>query len=124
MGNCCLKHGSNMVWAGDDDEEWECVVAPKTLVEEKEKLLSDNSRDLFSSSSSSSSSTINYKEVKIRISKKELEKMLGKIENMEEVTMDQLLSGFLSSSNNSFECENFQVQRSWRPRLQSIPEVD
>nr|XP_009770082.1 PREDICTED: uncharacterized protein LOC104220825 [Nicotiana sylvestris]XP_016432780.1 PREDICTED: uncharacterized protein LOC107759365 [Nicotiana tabacum] len=119
-----------MVWAGNDDEEWECVVAPKTLVEEKEKLLSDNSKDLFSSSSSSSSSsslsssTNNYKEVKIRISKKELEKMLGKIENMEEVTMDQLLSGFLNSSNNSFECENFQRQRSWKPRLQSIPEID
>ncbi|MCD7451042.1 hypothetical protein HAX54_009407 [Datura stramonium] len=123
MGNCCLKRGSNMVCAGDDDDdEWECV-ASKNLVVEKERLFSSSSSSssllISSSSSSSSSTTINYREVKIRITKKELEKILaGKLDNMEEVTMEQLLSGFLTS------CENFQSQRSWRPCLQSIPEVN
>lgn len=120
MGNCC-KRGSNMICAGDDDDEWECVVAPERLGPEKEKLFSSSS----SSSLSSSSSTINYKEVKIRISKNELQKILaGKINNMEEVTMEQLLSGFLNSSNNNFDFENIQLQQSWRPCLQSIPEVN
>ncbi|KAK4368328.1 hypothetical protein RND71_012120 [Anisodus tanguticus] len=125
MGNCCLKHGSNMVYAGDDDDEWECV-APKKLVAEKERLFSSSSSSLSSSSSSFSSSTVNYREVKIRITKTELEKILaGKFDNMEEVTMEQLLSGFLNSSKNSFgSSENIQRQRSWRPRLQSIPEAN
>ncbi|KAG5614053.1 hypothetical protein H5410_013877 [Solanum commersonii] len=122
MGNCC-KRGSNMVYV-DDDDEWECVVSPKNLIVEKEKLFSSSSSSL-SSSSSISSSTVNYKEVKIRITKNELEQILaGKIDNMEEVTMEQLLSGFLNSSNNSFDFENIQRQQSWKPRLQSIPEVN
>ncbi|XP_049396475.1 uncharacterized protein LOC125860534 [Solanum stenotomum] len=122
MGNCC-KRGSNMVYV-DDDDEWECVVSPKKLIVEKEKLFSSSSSSL-SSSSSISSSTVNYKEVKIRITKNELEQILaGKIDNMEEVTMEQLLSGFLNSSNNSFDFENIQRQQSWKPRLQSIPEVN
>ncbi|KAK4733257.1 hypothetical protein R3W88_007518 [Solanum pinnatisectum] len=119
MGNCC-KRGSNMIYVEDDDDEWECVVSPKNLVVEKEKLFSSSS----SSSSSISSSTVNYKEVKIRITKNELEQILaGKNDNMEEVTMEQLLSGFINSSNNSFDFENIQ-QQSWKPRLQSIPEVN
>ncbi|KAK6793346.1 hypothetical protein RDI58_006799 [Solanum bulbocastanum] len=119
MGNCC-KRGSNMIYVEDDDE-WECVVSPKNLVVEKEKLFSSSS----SSSSSISSSIVNYKEVKIRITKNELEKILaGKNDNMEEVTMEQLLSGFINSSNNSFDFENIQRQQSWKPRLQSIPEVN
>ncbi|XP_059284886.1 uncharacterized protein LOC132038194 [Lycium ferocissimum] len=119
-----------MVYVGDDDDdEWACV-APKNLVADKEKLFSSSSSSSSSlsppSSSSSSSTMINYREVKIRITKKELEKILaGKIDNMEKVTMEQLLSGFLNSSNNSFDSfENIQRQRSWRPRLQSIPEAN
>ncbi|CAN4092116.1 unnamed protein product [Withania somnifera] len=117
MGNCCLTRGSNMV-CEEDADEWEYVVSPKNLIaDQKEKL--------FSSSSSFSSSTINYREVKIRITKKELEKILaGKIDNMEEVTTEQLLSGFLNSNNNSFNFDNIQRQQFWRPRLQSIPEVN
>ncbi|XP_055826473.1 uncharacterized protein LOC129894893 [Solanum dulcamara] len=124
MGNCC-KRGSNMICARDDDE-WECVVAPKNIVAEKEKLFSSStSSSSLPYSSSLSSSTIDYKEVKIRITKNELEKILAqKIDNMEEVTMEQLLSGFLNSSNISFDFENIQRQQSWRPRLQSIPEVN
>lgn len=115
-----------MVCAGDGDDEWESVVAPKNIVAEKEKLFSSStSSSSLSSSFSLSSSTIDYKEVKIRITKNELEKILaGKIDNMEEVTMQQLLSGFLNSSNISFDFENIQRQQSWRPRLQSIPEVN
>uniref|UniRef100_M1A268 Uncharacterized protein n=1 Tax=Solanum tuberosum TaxID=4113 RepID=M1A268_SOLTU len=123
MGNCC-KRGSNMIYVDDDDDEWECVVSPKKLIVEKEKLFSSSSSSL-SSSSSISSSTVNCKEVKIRITKNELEQILaGKIDNMEEVTMEQLLSGFLNSSNNCFDFENIQRQQSWKPRLQSIPEVN
>ncbi|CAN4116670.1 unnamed protein product [Withania somnifera] len=120
MGNCCLTRGSNMVCVGDhDNDEREYVLASKNpVVVEKENLFS-------SSSSLSSSSTINYKEVKIRITKKELEEILvGKIDNMEELTMEQLLLGFLNSSNNNFDFENIHRQQSWRPRLQSIPEVN
>ncbi|KAL3341153.1 hypothetical protein AABB24_025622 [Solanum stoloniferum] len=121
MGNCC-KRGSNMIYVEDDDE-WESVVSPKNLVIEKEKLFLSSSSS--PSSSSISSSTVNYKEVKIRITKNELEQILaGKNDNMEEVTMEQLLSGFINSSNNSFDFENIQRQQSWKPRLQSIPEVN
>ncbi|KAF3660575.1 hypothetical protein FXO37_13386 [Capsicum annuum] len=125
MGNCCLTRGSNMVCAGDEDE-WEYVAASKNnYVAEKEKLFSSSTSSSSSSSSFSSSETINYREVKIRITKKDLEKILaGKIDNIDQVTMDQLLSRFLNSSKNNFDFENIQRQQSWRPRLQSIPEVN
>lgn len=114
-----------MIYVEDDDDEWEYIVSPKNLIIEKEKLFSSSSSSPSSLSSSISSSTINYKEVKIRITKNELEQILaGKIDNMEEVTMEQLLSGFINSSNNSFDFENIRRQQSWKPRLQSIPEVN
>lgn len=77
-------------------------VAPLTcLDEEKERLLWINTS-------------------KIRITKKELEEMLARV-NMQGVTVDQVLSSILINSRG--HGLHHRNQRQWRPVLQRIPEV-
>ncbi|KAI3703833.1 hypothetical protein L1987_74028 [Smallanthus sonchifolius] len=56
------------------------------------------------------------REVKIKISKKKLEELLGKTE-VQGLTVEQMLAQLMSVSER-FESH----QRSWRPALRSIPE--
>nr|GLL23986.1 uncharacterized protein LOC109167062 [Ipomoea trifida] len=119
MGNCLKRGSSSMVWAEDDRDEWEWV-SPEKVIAEREGLLCDKSSASFSSSPpSSSSSTSNGGELKIVISKKQLEQLLGK----GETAADQILAGLLVDAGNRGGSEMLR-QRSWRPRLQSIPEVN
>ncbi|KAL8264297.1 hypothetical protein R6Q59_022427 [Mikania micrantha] len=55
-------------------------------------------------------------EVKIKISKKQLEELLGQTD-VQGLTVEQVLARLMSASDQ-FESH----QRSWRPALQSIPE--
>ncbi|KAI3755868.1 hypothetical protein L1987_55677 [Smallanthus sonchifolius] len=55
-------------------------------------------------------------EVKIKISKKQLEELLGRTD-VQGLTVEQVLAQLMDASDG-FESH----QRSWRPALQSIPE--
>ncbi|MCD7473352.1 hypothetical protein HAX54_015170 [Datura stramonium] len=108
MGNC-LRHE-------------ESVAAVRGLDGEKERLVWTDRNNLWSSSL-----CLNSKRgMKMRITKKELEEMVGRVNmQMQGVTVDQILSAMLiSSRGDGFDHRNNQRhQYSWRPVLQRIPEI-
>lgn len=117
MGNyCCVIHASSAVgvWAEDD---W----GPNTSESmEREGLLVDCGQ-------SSSSSTLGTpgNQVRIRISKKELEEVLRRVDGssgtrLKKMKAHQVLQKLIDKSDH-FEIHH---QRSWTPALQSIPEVN
>ncbi|KAJ9182664.1 hypothetical protein P3X46_006633 [Hevea brasiliensis] len=122
MGNC-LRRESSMQWGGED---WGSPVPDrfystntrhgssrhdKVMYVEEEELHGDDKRLLTSSTSSST-------EVKIKITKKQLEELLGRVD-MKELSVKQVLAQLMIEVGSD-RCESHQ--RSWRPNLQSIPE--
>ncbi|XP_022777410.1 uncharacterized protein LOC111318808 [Durio zibethinus] len=108
MGNC-IRHDKSS-WADDD---WESFVSTNRQGDdgeinsvEKEKLLGGN-RDA------------NTREVKITISKKELEELAQKVD-MQGLTLEQVLTRMVKGGD-VYEAEQ---HRSWKPVLQTIPEVN
>ncbi|KAF8030144.1 hypothetical protein BT93_E2542 [Corymbia citriodora subsp. variegata] len=103
MGNCCrAASSSSTIWAGDD---WN-------------SLLNDGGESKRVSSSASSS---HRREIKIKISKEQLEKLVQKIE-AQGLSLEQVLP--LLINKNSFDHHvSGGCHRSWRPALQSIPET-
>ncbi|KAJ0983101.1 hypothetical protein J5N97_011356 [Dioscorea zingiberensis] len=99
MGNCI--HGRPATWA--DDEEWE--------EEEEEEMMMGEMREKEIKMEPS-------KEVKIKITKKQLEELLHKAD-MQGLPLQQALM-LLMSVGDAGVTEN---DRHWRPVLQSIPEV-
>ncbi|VVB12141.1 unnamed protein product [Arabis nemorensis] len=87
-----------------------------------EKLLGET----VTSSSSSSSSSCVKREIKIRMTKKELENLIRNID-LKSLTAEEILSKLLVDGGDKI---GFAVdlsdyhQRPWRPALQSIPEMD
>ncbi|GAU20484.1 hypothetical protein TSUD_130410 [Trifolium subterraneum] len=100
MGNC-LKQQSSTNYATDNDEDWD---------------LSSSEGDYEAKSNCSGTKSIT--EVKIKITKKQLEELLSKVD-MRELRVEQVLAQLMNHSNGY---KSFQ--RSWRPALQSIPEMD
>ena len=94
MGNCLRRDGAAARWAG---EEWDFLAAD---VEDGGK---------------SQGSTAVSTEVKIKITKRQLEELLGKVD-VEEMSVQQVLAQLISAGESR--------HRSWRPVLQSIREVD
>ncbi|TKY57290.1 hypothetical protein E2542_SST21737 [Spatholobus suberectus] len=97
MGNC-LRHES---WVGystdDDEEEWEHFPAAAAA-----------EGGSFAPSNGVKKTT---REVKIKITKKQLVELVGKVE-VKELRVEQVLAQLMKHS----------LQRPWRPALQSIPE--
>ncbi|ESW18463.1 hypothetical protein PHAVU_006G043100 [Phaseolus vulgaris] len=92
MGNC-LKHQSSCRYDSDEnsDDDWNFVADKGSFA------------------------TVTT-EVKIKISKKQLEELLSKVD-VRELKVEQVLSQLMDHSGG------FQtLQRPWRPALQSIPE--
>ncbi|KAK3432040.1 uncharacterized protein LOC120293268 [Eucalyptus grandis] len=120
MGNCCRAESSSsssMIWAGDD---WNSLLKDAG---EGKRLLDGADGQRVSSSSSSSSSR--RREIKIKISKEELEKLVQKME-AQELSLEEVLP--LLINKNTFNCHGSGFakngsHRSWRPALQSIPEA-
>ncbi|KAF5728403.1 hypothetical protein HS088_TW21G00550 [Tripterygium wilfordii] len=116
MGNCLRRESSSSsstTWAGEDwgsPEEFGLEEDMKV----EEKVLLDSS----TSSSSSSTRTRSNREVKIKITKKQLEELLGKVD-IKELSVQQVLAQLMSVSDG-YDAH----QRSWRPALQSIPEIN
>ncbi|KAL3740722.1 hypothetical protein ACJRO7_021922 [Eucalyptus globulus] len=118
MGNCCRAgSSSSTIWAGDD---WNSL--PRDGGEGKKRLLDDADGKKVSSSSSSSSSR---REIKIQISKEELEKLVQQIE-AQGLSLEQVLPLLINKNTFDRRGSGFAkhgCHRSWRPALQSIPEV-
>lgn len=108
MGNSCCRSG--------EASSTSMVSTPRNT--EKESLLLDHHHN-FSSLSSSSNS---YREMKIKITKKQLEELLGRAE-VYGISVDQVLARLINDKNHE---DHFEIhyQRSWRPVLQTIPEVN
>ncbi|KAB5521692.1 hypothetical protein DKX38_026011 [Salix brachista] len=112
MGNC-LRHESQD-FSGLDMKE-------KAMNDiDEEGLLGDNSTPDFTSCSSTTTSAASSTKVKIKISKKQLEELIGKVQ-VKELSVQQILSMLLMNgggNDGSYDAH----QLSWRPNLQSIPE--
>lgn len=127
MGNCLRHKSGPVVWAGDDwgsltsknpsedddDDDNACNV-------ERHRLLGGETGafSLSSSSTHTSSGDTGTREVKITITKKELEELMGRVD-MKGLSARQILDRLMDSADRYDE-----HQRSWRPALQSIPEVN
>lgn len=108
MGNC-IGHGkSSAVWAGED---WGSLT-PKDR--ENDDGPSEGKRLLGRSSSN--------REVKITISKKELEELVKKV-NMQGLSLQEVLARMVREGSGH-AAESPEHHRHWKPELQSIPEVD
>ncbi|KAH7843488.1 hypothetical protein Vadar_017178 [Vaccinium darrowii] len=101
-----------MQWAGEDWSSPE----PEHLFSgyESQPISKNNKPDVSSSAASAEKTT----EVKIKITKKQLEELLGKVE-VQGLSVHQLLDQLMNASDR-FEAH----KRSWRPALQSIPEIN
>lgn len=159
MGNCCSP-ASSMEWGGDD---WGSLKSKNTTSTtttrnkrsssrkvfdeaqhhhhglslgnvQKEKLLGVLRASFSSSEYNADANSINGK-VNLKISKKELEELLGAIENQQQ--MKKLQVGQASSASASASAEQVLFRlinardhynankhgRPWKPELESIPEV-
>jgi hypothetical protein len=125
MGNCLRRQsGSPMVWAGDD---WGSLTSKNSFEDdddeniawnvERHRLLGKTGAFSLSSSSTNTGST-GTREVKIKITKKELEELIGRVD-MQGLSTKQILARLMDAADRYDE-----HQRSWRPALQSIPEVN
>ncbi|PIN08572.1 hypothetical protein CDL12_18842 [Handroanthus impetiginosus] len=108
MGNCCRRE-SAMVWASVD-EYWEDPTPQKDRPTEKAGLSGDDSR-------SPAATTPLKEQVKIKITKRELEELLATA-SMQDVPVDRVLSQLINTADFS----PVQRRRSWAPPLHSIAE--
>ncbi|CAN1199197.1 hypothetical protein LINPERPRIM_LOCUS43938 [Linum perenne] len=130
MGNCCkgASSSSAAVWAGDDWEEavnQDCTVLFDATAAEKKRLIPAHD------TSSSSSGT--GREVKIKISRKELEELMSRAEELG-LSSEQVLARLIFSDEQSHNNSNLVFHdmlqaeldhhRHWKPALQSIPELN
>ncbi|GMI63748.1 hypothetical protein like AT3G20340 [Hibiscus trionum] len=111
MGNC-LRPQSSTQWAGDD---WGASAADDdgTGTEEKHGFIT-------TSSTAAITTTTTTHAVKVKITKKQLEELLGRVD-VNELSVQQVLEQLINVSN---QYDSEANQRSWRPKLQSIPEVN
>ncbi|KAI3466246.1 hypothetical protein Pfo_022909 [Paulownia fortunei] len=122
MGNCIRKE-SSMQWGGEDwgsfgsDDKSRTNGNPyhenstDTYVEDKSRLLGESKGGVLSSALPTGT------EVKIKISKKQLEQLLKKAD-VHGSSVEQVLAQLMNDGGDGFEAH----QRPWRPALQSIPE--
>ncbi|CAN1799826.1 hypothetical protein LINPERHAP1_LOCUS22264 [Linum perenne] len=128
MGNC-LRRESPMQWGGED---WSFSPVPNDfyIVSNARQLrqtpgfhqVLDEQGDeniLLGGEKKGkliNSTTTEAVEVKIKITKKQLEEMLGKVD-VKQLSVQQVVAHLITVSDK-FEAQH----RSWRPNLQSIPE--
>ncbi|KAI3745385.1 hypothetical protein L1987_58496 [Smallanthus sonchifolius] len=127
MGNSCLKgsRSSNMVWAETDDENDHWVYYSDPNLQQKQTLLCDERIDNISHPSISVNQNNNNgknTEVKIILSKKKLEELLGKVEDVRNTPVNQILDRLIESSDRFELSYDDGHHQPWKPNLKSIPE--
>lgn len=139
MGNCIRHEGSSssVNWGGEDwgylasndHRDHNQMKTTKMEEEEEEGLLGGENGKSGSYDSSSTTLKIGggggggATEVKIKMTKKQLEELMGRVE-LKQMTVQQVLAQLImtvSSNSDPYETDH---QRPWRPVLQSIPEVN
>ncbi|KAK3188368.1 hypothetical protein Dsin_027929 [Dipteronia sinensis] len=141
MGNCLKRSGSSNK---DDDDQyfWSSSSHRRhgsRVMDESgggrgggggggEEVLVQKQSLLGSSVSSSSSNNKSItREVKIKITKKELEELIGKAD-VQGLSVEQVLAELINSpdyhDHGQDHRHKLHHQRSWRPVLQTIPEVN
>ncbi|CAI0468295.1 unnamed protein product [Linum tenue] len=119
MGNCCRKSvSSTAVWADDD---WE------TLGDDNHKMVlfdADAGEDHHGVVGvSGGGAAASGREVKIKVSRRELEELMSRVE-MQGLSSEQILARLISSAGAAgLFADEDDHHRHWRPVLQSIPEV-
>lgn len=108
MGNCCRSQSSTSVWAGED---WGSFTSKHGRGRGTEKQWLLEAKKLAASSAAATG------EVKIKMTKRELEDLVKKLE-MEGLSLEEVL-GRMMNGEDEFEVEH---RRSWMPSLYSIPE--
>ncbi|KAM5585617.1 hypothetical protein ABKV19_004816 [Rosa sericea] len=138
MGNC-IRHdkSSSVNWGGEDwgslandDLDHKHMRKTKKIEEEEEEgeegLLGgeDGKFGSYDSSETKVPPPAGATEVKIKMTKKQLEELMGRVE-LKQMTVQQVLAQLIMSvSSNSSDPYETDHQRPWRPVLQSIPEVN
>ncbi|WCJ32920.1 hypothetical protein M5689_014315 [Euphorbia peplus] len=112
MGNC-LRRDSAVQWGGDD---WGTSSISTRSHDDDYYDEKEDHKGLLLHQESCSKST-NNKEVKIKISKKQLAELLGKV-NMNELSVEQVLAQLINITDAVVSDHN----RPWKPNLHSIPE--
>ncbi|XP_065027536.1 uncharacterized protein LOC135651399 [Musa acuminata AAA Group] len=112
MGNC-LDLQKPVTWVDDEDDDWGSMESssPKHYKRQR-KAGAEAAKEMASSGST---------EIKIKISKKQLEKLLRQADDGEKLPLRRFIAD-LVSMGESWELHHDQG-RHWRPELQSIPEI-
>ncbi|KAI4390091.1 hypothetical protein MLD38_002239 [Melastoma candidum] len=103
MGNC-IRHESGMQWGGDD---WGSTFARSEFGDEDGDVDATGRIEVGGRRKKGT-------EVKIKMSKKQLEELLKKLDAKDKVSVHRVISRLLRMSD---------PQRSWRPDLASISEI-
>lgn len=117
MGNCLrAQRMSSGFWDGDDDDEgWNLYDG---RYHKREKC--ENASILKGApTSSTTADACKGTEVKVKVTKKQLEEMLGRAD-VEGMSTEELLFQLVKSNGG---CDQVR-HRPWRPALRSIPEVN
>lgn len=124
MGNC-IRHEPSMQWGGDD---WGCMANGvddheedmEEIMKKKKKIKMEEGQGGFEDLGAAglAKKLGGATEVKVKITKKQLEELLGRVD-LKQMSVQQVLAKLVSLGDR-YEAH----QRSWRPALQSIPEVN
>lgn len=130
MGNCiCVTHKTTTSCSGDGCESFNkrrgrkrSTVFHDDDYEDGEKLLGETSNV----TSSSSSTSCGRREIKIRMTKKELEDLMRNI-GLKGLTAEEILSKLIFDGGDQIGFSAVDLSnhhQPWKPALQSIPEND
>ncbi|KAD4982268.1 hypothetical protein E3N88_18939 [Mikania micrantha] len=134
MGNSCLKgsRSSRMVWAETEDENDHWVYYSDPNLQQKQTLLQDetiNNRSNPSITVNKNNNNGKNTEVKIMLSKKKLDELLFKMEDLHNMPVNQILDRLIDSRDRfepDYDDDHLHSShlQPWKPKLQSIPEED
>lgn len=119
MGNCIRREKST--WA-DDETSWslQSSLMGGDYGDDEISIMEKEKGKLFGGKTDA----INTREVKITISKKELEQLVQRVDMQGLILEQLLLARMVKGGGGVGDMFEFEQPRSWKPVLQSIPEVN